>query len=533
MSSYDLNALSGINASSTGLSVISNNLANAQTVGFKSSRAEFASMFTGAQTSPGSGARVNAITQSFTQGTLSSTGRNLDMAINGDGFFVLQDQTGKYQNTYTRNGSFKLDQNGYITDQSGNQLQGYLLNTAQSTETKPVFDTALGSIDLNKLNKTPKATDQMTFDINLNGSTNNNADSNNVGVASTTTSGTPARTNLQRLVDFNTATGASKDPYGGSPDFSTNKLVYDSLGGEHRLTANFYKRDVVSAGNSNNDYNGDGTNDKYTSWLVQYTMEDKNANGNYVTSGHVANAAGQLVDNTGATVATIPAPAGTDLLDGQMFELRFDTNGNLVDVLKPNSLNAPVGSNTANGALPAASWTSTANKSAALNWVVDSPLTGANNPLGNPTSATINISAGFSNMTQFSGSNNLRGVTQNGYQIGDLVSLKTGTDGIIQANYSNGRAVPIAQVALANFTDKNALTKLGGQTYAESFGSGTVQVGTANNNGYGTINAGSLEYSNVDTAKELVKMIQTQRTYQASTQVLSTSRTLMQRILQL
>ncbi|MDX1795496.1 MAG: flagellar hook-basal body complex protein, partial [Hydrogenovibrio sp.] len=398
----------------------------------------------------------------------------------------------------------------------------------------PVFETTLGSIDLNKLNKTPKATDQMSYDINVNGDANNNKDTNGVGVAEAVvpTATKPLHNNnLVKLVDFQDATGATDDPYTGSPDFSTNKNVYDSLGGEHRLTTNFYKRDVVSVANSANDYNGDGVNDKYTSWIVQYTMEDMDTNGDYATSGHVANAAGQLLDNTGAVVAT-PAPAGTDTLEGQIFELRFDTNGNLVDVLQPNSVNQPAGTNVANSPLPAAGWTST-GKTANLNWVVDSPFTGANDPLGNPNSTNVNINVDFTNMTQFAGSNNLRGVSQNGYQIGDLVGLKTGLDGVIEANYSNGRAVPVAQVALANFTDKNAMTKLGGQTYAESFGSGTVQVGTPNNNGYGKINSGSLEYSNVDTAGELVNMIQTQRTYQASAQVLSTSKTLTQTILNL
>lgn len=522
MSSYDLNALSGINASSTGLSVISNNLANSETVGFKSSRAEFSDLFTGAQTSPGSGTRVGNITQDFTQGTLNSTGRDLDMAVDGEGFFVLEDQTGKYPNTYTRNGSFKLDQDGFITDQSGNKLQGYLLNTVQSTETNPVFDTTLGSIDLNKLNKTPKATDQMTYNINLNGDANNNVDTNAVGVGTTA--------NLTSLTNFTSTTA-----YTGAPDFTSTKNVYDSLGGEHRLTANYYKRDVVTAANSDMTNNGDGTytngaagsgDTKYTSWIVQYTMEDQDANGNWVTSGHVADPATGLAVNA------------ANPLEGQIFELRYDTNGNLIQAREPADQTSITGTATANTSLAnATGWqdSATGTKSAALNWVVDSPITGANDPLGNPsaTAPNVNINVDFSDMTQFAGSNNLRGVSQNGYQIGDLVGISTGLDGVIQANYSNGRAVPVAQVALANFSDKNALTKLGGQTYAESYGSGTVQVGTANNNGYGKINAGSLEYSNVDTAGELVKMIQTQRTYQASTQVLSTSQTLMQRILQL
>jgi len=127
--SYDLNALSGINAASNGLGVISNNLANAQTVGFKSSRAEFADMFSGSQNSPGNGVRVEAITQDFNQGTITSTGRELDMAIDGEGFFILDDKNGKYDAVYTRNGSFKLDKDGYLTDQSDNKVQDYLLST--------------------------------------------------------------------------------------------------------------------------------------------------------------------------------------------------------------------------------------------------------------------------------------------------------------------------------------------------------------------------------------------------------------------
>ncbi|WP_153001130.1 flagellar hook-basal body complex protein, partial [Thiomicrospira sp. XS5] len=104
-----MTAVSGINAASKGLGVISNNLANAQTVGFKSSRAEFSDMFYGAQNSPGNGVRVESITQDFTNGTINDTGRDLDMGSDGEGFFVLEDKTGRFDNVFTRNGSFKLD----------------------------------------------------------------------------------------------------------------------------------------------------------------------------------------------------------------------------------------------------------------------------------------------------------------------------------------------------------------------------------------------------------------------------------------
>ena len=515
--SYDLNALSGINAASNGLGVISNNLANAQSVGFKSSRAEFADLFSGAQNSPGSGVRVAAITQDFNQGTINGTGRELDMAIDGEGFFVLADNTGKYDNIYTRNGSFKLDKDGFLTTQEGNEVQGYLLNEELSTENSPVFDTTLSSIDLDALNREPRATDEMQFDINLDGQENNNADTNDISVGNATAG------NLAKLVDADTAAGA----YGGFPDFSTNKIIHDSLGGEHRLTANFYKRDVVT----NSDLTFDpatetytqgaaGSGDtKYTSWIVQYSMQDFDEDSQtWVTSGHT------LESNT-ATGAGLP---GTD--EGMLFELRFDTNGELIDVREPVTNAVPVGQDTIGDPLDTASWTSVGNQPA-MQWVIDSPITGAADPLGGPN--TLAITADFQEMSQFAGSYNLRGVSQNGFQIGDLVGLSTGLDGTIEARYSNGRSIPVARLGIANFTDKNAMEKLGGQTYAETFASGTVQLGSPQGNGFGTIQAGSLEYSNVDVAGELVNMIQTQRTYQASAQVISTSQTLTQTILNL
>ncbi|HIE39924.1 MAG TPA: flagellar hook-basal body complex protein, partial [Thiomicrorhabdus sp.] len=160
-----------------------------------------------------------------------------------------------------------------------------------------------------------------------------------------------------------------------------------------------------------------------------------------------------------------------------------------------------------------------------MQWLINNPLTGAVDP--------ITMTAEMNDTTEYSGSYNIRGVSLNGYEIGDLIGLSTGQNGVIEARYSNGRAIPVAQLAIANFADKNAMHKLGGQTYAESFNSGTAQLGSPDNNGMGSIVQGSLEYSNVDTTAELVNMIQTQRTYQASAQVLSTSQTLTQTILNL
>jgi len=523
--SYDLNALSGINAASSGLGVISNNLANAQSVGFKGSRAEFADLFSGSQNSPGNGVRVAAITQDFSQGTINGTGRELDMAIDGEGFFVLADNTGKYDNVYTRNGSFKLDKDGFLTAQEGNQVQGYLLNEALSTETSPVFQTTLSSIDLDALNREPRATDEMKFDINLDGQEGNNSDPTDTNG---TTNSLGTTTNLKALVD-----PENSGPYAGFPDFSTNKIIHDSLGGEHRLTTNFYKRDVVNT-NSDVGQNADGTyitdgtgaGVKYTSWIAQISMQDyDDVTSSWITSGHQANP---------ATGALITDGAGNTLA-GAIYELRYDTSGNLIDVRTPDDGTldtAGTGRDDDNNPLAEANW-STSGTLPTMSFVIDQPLTGATDPLGSADAGNVSISMDFRDMSQFSGSYNLRGVSQNGFKIGDLVGLSTGLDGTIEARYSNGRSIPVARLGIANFSDKNAMEKLGGQTYAETFSSGTVQLGSPQANGFGTIQAGSLEYSNVDVAGELVNMIQTQRTYQASAQVISTSQTLTQTILNL
>ncbi len=119
--------ISGLNAASRNLEVIGNNIANANTVGAKASRAEFADIYANASqgaTSTGMGVRLTAVTQQFTQGSIRTTESPLDMAITGRGFFRVT-QPGTQDVAYTRNGQFQLDDTGYIVTSSGMRLQGY------------------------------------------------------------------------------------------------------------------------------------------------------------------------------------------------------------------------------------------------------------------------------------------------------------------------------------------------------------------------------------------------------------------------
>jgi len=129
--------LSGLNASSRNLDVIGNNIANANTTGMKSSRTEFGDLVAsslgaaGGSSGAGIGVAVQTIAQQFTQGNINTTGNSLDVAINGGGFFQLTQTDGSL--AYTRDGSFKLDKDGYIITNTGANLMGYPTDTAGNT----------------------------------------------------------------------------------------------------------------------------------------------------------------------------------------------------------------------------------------------------------------------------------------------------------------------------------------------------------------------------------------------------------------
>jgi flagellar hook protein FlgE len=157
-------ALSGLNAATADLEVISNNIANVNTTGFKGSRAEFADLFAASnvgsgRTQAGSGVRLVDIAQQFSQGSIEYTSSGLDMAITGEGFFTLKNDSGY---TYTRAGNFQVDQNGNVVSPQGGFLQVYPPNGAGG------FDTgSLSNLTIASMTGAPQATDSATFNLNL------------------------------------------------------------------------------------------------------------------------------------------------------------------------------------------------------------------------------------------------------------------------------------------------------------------------------------------------------------------------------
>ena len=200
--------LSGLDAAAKNLDVIGNNVANASTVGFKSFRAEFADLYANSLAGAGTnnvgiGTQIANVSANFTQGNTITTSNPLDMAINGSGFFRTS-TNGTI--AYSRNGQFKLDNEGYVVNTSGGRLQGYPVDASGGVVPSAPADLRISASDI-----TPQVTTEARAVLNL--------DSRKGALSS-------ASFNLNNTATYNDATSLS---------------VYDSLGNGHTLTTYFVK----------------------------------------------------------------------------------------------------------------------------------------------------------------------------------------------------------------------------------------------------------------------------------------------------
>ena len=157
--------LSGLNTSAKALDVVGNNIANANTVGFKTARAEFSDVFakslSGSGASPiGAGAALGTVAQQFTQGNITTTNSPLDLAINGGGFYMMSANGAL---TYSRNGQFQLDKEGYIIDAGARRLQGYVPQSLGG----PIVPSSPEDIFVDPSDLPPNITSEISMGLNL------------------------------------------------------------------------------------------------------------------------------------------------------------------------------------------------------------------------------------------------------------------------------------------------------------------------------------------------------------------------------
>ena len=495
--------LSGIKAASSDLNTTGNNIANASTVGFKQSRSEFSDVYAasvlGSGSNPvGSGVLLSNVSQLFNQGTIDSTQNALDMAINGNGFFVTSNNGAV---SYTRAGYFGTDKNGYVVDNNGYRLQGYAVNAQGQLQNGVV-----GDLHIETGNQAPKATSQIDQTFNLN-STN------------TTPTVTPFNPN---------------DPT--TYNSSTSVNIYDSQGNAHVLTQYFTKT---------------GPNDWTMNVLVDgrnpaNPTDDTTAISAATTAAGVAGATAADVSNAvaastatpaakaaaaaaaaaaGATPASVLAAVNGMGTSPYQVNLTFSAAGQL-------QTQTPVSNLTGDGFVPNPSGDGTLVLS---NWV-PAISDGKTPPTWSANGATANsggINLDIRSSTQYATAFAVNSVNQDGYTTGQLSGLEIDDQGNIFARYTNGQSKIQGQVVLANFANVQGLTPIGKTSWVQSSESGEPVIGTPRSGTLGALQSGSLEASNVDLSSELVDLIVAQRNYQANAKTIQTEDAVTQTIINL
>jgi len=268
-------ALSGLNAAQAELNVTSNNIANVSTKGFKGSRAEFADIFStssfgSSNTAIGNGTLLANVAQQFGQGNLDFTSNTLDLAVSGEGFFILSPSETNANTLFTRNGEFGRDSNGFVVNNAGARLQVFPVNSDGTVTATSLSSTI--PLQLPETAGVPTVTSLVDIGVNL-----------------------PADALVLDPLNF--------DPNQESTfSKSTSLTVYDSLGESHVVTAYYVK----TAANN---------------WATYYNTTD--STGAPLTmdiAGGTAGAGGQLYNtmsftNSGAYDAVVPDPVVTGAID--------------------------------------------------------------------------------------------------------------------------------------------------------------------------------------------------------------------------
>ena len=464
--------VAGLDANGSSISIIGDNIANTNTIGFKSSRAEFVDVLSGnlggsaGSGSIGAGARLSGVSQNFTQGSLESTGVTTDLAVDGGGFFIVQDTTGVF---YSRAGLFRLDANQVLVNNQGQSVQGFGVTPSGAP------NGALGSINLATVSSTPSQTAQIDINVNL--------DPNDLALAG------------------GAAGFDHTDPIATS-NFQTGTRVFDSLGNPRNVLV-YFRKDSAAA----------------NSWFYYagVSREDVNFSGFGAPYNTFTTATGNESD-------FFPLQSGT---------LTFDTNGALITE-NNTALSFDYdrdGDGAISGAESGAPLATPGN--APTGWAfAGGAASGQVVAFDFGTTATEG-GTGTDRTTQYggaaaSGANNfVRFLTQDGFTAGSLSSIDIDDNGFVTGAFSNGQTERLAQIALASFPNLSGLQRVGKNNFLESVGSGQPVVGSPNQSGLGAIRSGFLEQSNTDLAEEFVRLILSQRAFQANTRTISTTNELL------
>jgi len=462
LSSSLFSGISGLTTLGNAMQIIGDNIANVNTVGFKSSSFAFQDLLSqsvstlSGTSQVGRGTALGDIQASFAQGSFESTGNTTDLAVGGDGFFVLNEQ-GTENLYYSRAGNFNFNETGYLTNPEGYIVQGWQLDN-NGSDIGSITDIAMSSFT-----SPPQVTDNVEVIVNLdseggdnsNGGTIVAGDDDSLAFAWNGTNTTP-------LADT-------------AYEYQTTIRAYDSLGSTHDVTLYFdkagaasnYDYEFIVTSNPSEDYRTDASGETWAGLLARGLI-------NFDTSGSMTDINMWQIDPSDGSSAA--QTEGTNTSNGY-----FTFTPVLLSGGTAQTIELDLGTR----------WDGT-------NWV-------------NSSLSSSQYASGSTTTFQ----------SANGYGAGDLEGVNVDVDGVITGSYSNGQRIPLYRVGLAKFQNTQGLFKEGGNLYSETRQSGSAITNKPGTNGLGSIAPNALEQSNVDIANELVKMITTQRGFQANSKIIT------------
>jgi flagellar hook protein FlgE len=472
----------------------------------------------------GSGVEVSGIARNQTQGNIVSTGQDLDVAIDGEGFFVLSNGR---QSVYTRAGSFATDADNTLVDPA----TGYKVLQLDNSPIQIPWGTAMPA--------------SATTEIVMNGNLRSSADSNQAtynkiisNAAFTTNSGANSANSSTLLSEL--------DQWGpgGSTGFESGKIL---ISGIKEDGTTFEKEEITW-----------GPDARMGDILVKISALFDNSTATLDSSGHIVLTALDKGYNQANITGMSYVPGAGEMLslptyfnystvggnDSKNFSITvFDSMGEqhvltgvFVKTDTPNTWDLVI---TSVSGETEPSWdnydiindSSLNRRISGIEFNPDGSLKGLNSSAesttfsvrfdNNPTPQEITLNLGtegeFTGLTQFSGQSSTAGaLTQDGYESGSLSSVNIDQNGTVIGMFTNGVKIDIAQLQLAVFSNANGLESVGNGYFLPTANSGDATVTIAGTNGAGTIRGQSLEESNVDMATEFVTLMQAQNGYQAN-----------------
>jgi flagellar hook protein FlgE len=554
-------ALTGLSAAETTIDVVGNNLANSNTVGFKASDVVFATQFSRtlslgsapSATTPGSGGTnprqigqgtsVAGITPNFTQGTVDISSNPTDLAIQGDGFFIVEDSAGK--RLYTRDGIFKMNAQNELVTVTGQRVLGFGVDDRfeiQRTALEPLA-IPLGSaaVALATQNVFLQGTFPPTGDV---------ADTGEKIQTDVLYDATPAHnpiTSGTLLTDVQALNGATYDPVfqEGTLQFTGRKGDRTSATREMEITATSTVQDL------------------YEFMADTLGIQDMGGGeGGSVSGGQI-----QLLGNTGVANAIEVGPSALQLTTAggtSSVSMPFNSVQSAVgesavcDFLAYDSLGVPVAVRLT-AVLESRDSTSTTYR-----WFADSadnqPASGVGIAVGtgritfdgegrgtpiDPTTLLIErndiasasplaFDLDFSQLSGLDASSSRLTVSyQDGFPPGVLVSFTVGEDGIIRGVFDNGATRDLGQLQLARFANPTGLEQRAENMFAEGINSGQPMQGNPSEQGFGKIIAGAVELSNTDIGGNLIDLILASTMYRGNTRVITTAQQMLEELLAL